>query len=205
MATKQAAKPKRQAAKEAKCPDHYYEDIQGWFYFSNVYRDLVAAAPDGAVFVEVGCWKGRSTSFLGVEILKSGKKITLHCVDHFKGSDEEAHREDPDLPNLRAVFDKNMKPCVDAGLDLHVHEMDSESAALMFADESLDMVWIDAGHDYVSVRADLNAWKRKVKPGGVLGGDDWPMPGVARAVVDWLGSRFEVIEENGWKSWVKRF
>ena len=72
--------------------NHYYDGIQGWFNFAGVYRRMVEQAPAKANFVEVGCWKGRSTAFLGVEIINSGKKISLHCVDHFLGSDEETHK-----------------------------------------------------------------------------------------------------------------
>ena len=89
---------RKPAGRIAPAPDHYYEGIQGWFNFRRVYGEMVARAAPGAVFVEVGCWKGRSTAFLGVEILRSGKAIALHCVDHFRGSDEEAHLADPALP-----------------------------------------------------------------------------------------------------------
>lgn len=194
-----ARKPKVKAA----IPDHYYQTIQGWFNFTGPYREMVANAVDGAHFVEVGCWKGRSAAFLGVEILKSGKNITLHCVDHFLGSDEEAHQLDGELPNLYKLFLKNMKPCVDAGMKLEIHELDSAGAAAQFKDASIDFVWLDAGHDYPSVKADLEAWMPKVKPGGYLGGDDWPMKGVGDAVTEVVGS-VDIHHENGWQTWLKR-
>lgn len=187
----------------APAPKHYYERIQGWFNFRRVYEEMVARAAPGAVFVEVGCWKGRSAVFLGVEILRSGKAIELHCVDHVQGSDEELHRSDPALPGLRSVFEANMKPCVDAGLALRVHATGSVEAATGFADGSLDFVWLDAGHDQASVKADIEAWLPKVKPGGVLGGDDWPMEGVARAVRETLGADITLRGENCWTTWMK--
>ena len=67
---------------------HFYEEIEGWFQFSKPYLEAVASARDGAVFVELGCWKGRSASFMGVEIVNSGKAIEFNCVDHWKGSDD---------------------------------------------------------------------------------------------------------------------
>ena len=183
-------------------PEHYYERIQGWFNFQRVYEEMVTRAGDGAQFVEVGCWKGRSSAFVGVEILRSGKRVTLHCVDHFRGSDEAAHHCDPELPVLRAVFEGNMKPCVDAGLDLRLHAVGSTEAAAVFGDATLDFVWLDAGHDYASVKADIEVWLPKVKAGGVLGGDDWSMYGVARAVQEALG-RVTLRRENGWTTWMK--
>lgn len=193
---------RKPAGRIAPAPEHYYEGIQGWFNFRRVYGEMVARAAVGAVFVEVGCWKGRSAAFLGVEILRSGKPIEVHCVDHFRGSDEDAHRSDPALPTLRSVFEANMKPCIDAGLELHLHAMGSAEAATGFADGTLDFVWLDASHDYASAKADLEAWLPKVKRGGVLGGDDWPMDGVARAVRETLGA-VALHGENGWTTWMK--
>jgi len=75
--------------------NHFFDDIQGWFNFTRPYREAVLSAPkNGAVFVEIGCWKGRSSAYLGVEIVNSGKDIQLYCVDHWKGSDQ-VHKDDP--------------------------------------------------------------------------------------------------------------
>lgn len=39
--------------------------------------------------------------------------------------------------------------------------------------ESLDFVFIDAAHDYKSVKNDLEAWVPKVKKGGIVSGHDY--------------------------------
>jgi len=49
----------------------------------------------------------------------------------------------------------------------------STRAASLIQDQSLDFVYLDAGHNYDSVIADLEAWRPKVKPGGLLCGDDY--------------------------------
>lgn len=49
----------------------------------------------------------------------------------------------------------------------------SEEAAKGVADESLDFVYLDARHDYASVKEDIGLWYPKVKPGGVLAGHDY--------------------------------
>lgn len=49
----------------------------------------------------------------------------------------------------------------------------SMNAAYDFEDESLDFVYIDANHDYKHVLEDITEWSKKVKPGGVVSGDDY--------------------------------
>lgn len=147
--------------------NHFYFSIPGWFGFEDIYREAVERY-DGT-FVEVGAWKGRSTAFLAVQALRSGKAIDIHVVDTFAGSDEAAHHEDPDLPNLRAVFDRNLAPVLDT---LTVHQMASVDAAALFEDRSISFVLLDGAHDYESVKADIGAWLPKIRPGGWLCGDD---------------------------------
>lgn len=49
----------------------------------------------------------------------------------------------------------------------------SAEAARKFDDNSLDFVYIDGDHSYVGVTVDLHEWYPKVKPGGILAGDDY--------------------------------
>ena len=39
----------------------------------------------------------------------------------------------------------------------------SVDAAIEFQDKTLDAVYIDAEHDPISVRSDINSWKNKIK------------------------------------------
>ena len=63
---------------------------------------------------------------------------------------------------------------------------DASSAA-----PTLDFVFLDAIHDYENTRADIRAWKRTLRPGGVLAGDDYRprFPGLIRAVDELLPER----------------
>ena len=49
----------------------------------------------------------------------------------------------------------------------------STAAARRFEDGSLDWVYIDALHTRRALSADLHAWWRKLRPGGLLSGDDY--------------------------------
>ena len=58
----------------------------------------------------------------------------------------------------------------------------SPRAASHFPDEFFDFVYIDASHFYKAVRADLQAWWPKLKPGGLFAGHDYIMDDVRMAV-----------------------
>ena len=62
--------------------------------------------------------------------------------------------------------------------DYNILEMDSGKASEKFEDGSLDCVYIDAGHDYRNVKADLNYWYPKVKSEGIFSGHDFKEVGV---------------------------
>jgi hypothetical protein len=175
--------------------DHIFETVPGWFKFAPAYDRALAEAADGGTFVEVGCWQGRSTAYLGVSIVNSGKHISLHCVDRW---------QDPTVPSLREVFESNLARVVSAGLDLTLHQTDSHLAAAAFADRSLDFVWLDAGHRFEEVRGDLLAWLPKLRFGALIGGDDWNFLGVSAAVREILGNDFELGSADHWPWWWHR-
>jgi len=60
----------------------------------------------------------------------------------------------------------------------------STDVAHEFPDESFDLVFLDARHDFGSVIEDISYWRGKVKKGGVLTGHDWQWqyPGLPMAV-----------------------
>ena len=51
-----------------------------------------------------------------------------------------------------------------------LHRNTSLNASKQVAEESLDIVFLDARHDYEAVLDDVAAWKPKVRPGGILSG-----------------------------------
>ena len=172
---------------------HLYESVQGWFTFQNLYTAEVAKAKDGAGFVEVGCWLGRSSVFMAEEIMADGKQIYLHCIDPFdgRGADYGLYPVVRDGKQYEK-FLENIDPVKNF---IVPHRQTSLEAAQEFHEESADFVFIDAGHDYESVKADLAAWWPKVKPGCHLAGHDYfydkrrdgsANTGVARAVSEFV-------------------
>ena len=65
----------------------------------------------------------------------------------------------------------------------------SMDAVKIIEDESLDFVFIDAGHSYVDVRDDIREWSKKVRKGGIVAGHDYYSPkyhSVTRAVDEYV-------------------
>ena len=161
--------------------NHFYFNIPGWFAFHDVYDRAVALlGRDGAHFVEVGCWEGRSAAYMGVNIVNSGHAIRFDCVDTWEGSTEHV-----DSTEKAEIYDKFLDNMGNFGSELDYQAMRKEStvAAADYADSSLDFVFLDASHDADSVYADIQAWRPKLKPEGVLAGDDAAFVGVREALL----------------------
>jgi hypothetical protein len=196
---------------------HYWHALPGpqWFSASHIYTQQVRSAIDGAVFVELGAWKGRSTSCMAVEIANSGKRIHFYTVDHWIGSlDEVEHRKDEDvrLNRLYEVFSQNIAPVRDYVQPIR---SDSAEAAEQFGDQSIDFLFLDAGHSYIAAARDIAAWWPKLKHGGTLAGDDWSFIdehtgeyGVRRAITEFCAPAKIPIQvlagdpNPKWKQWI---
>jgi len=161
--------------------DHFFHTIDGWFNYISIYTYAVENAEENDHFVEVGAWKGKSTSFLAVEIVNSGKKIQFDVIDTWAGSLEHQNNEMVQQDQLYDHFLDNMKPVEGY---FNPRRMTSLEAAATYEDNSLDFVMLDASHEYEDVKADILAWLPKVKSGGILSGDDYhhTWPGVVQAV-----------------------
>lgn len=77
--------------------------------------------------------------------------------------------------------------------------MSTREAAAQVADGWADFVFVDAAHGYEAVKADLLAWRAKVKAGGWFGGHDYhpAHPGVVRAVDELFPGRL-LLEQWIW-------
>lgn len=149
--------------------DHFYNSIPGHPNgLPNLYSQIVAYAKRfGCHFVEVGCFRGASAAAMCVEIVNSGKKIKFDCIDIWQ--DEQDYEFFlKNLDTVKSHFNSIRMPSIEA--------------ATLYSDESLDFVCIDASHDYEDIKADINAWLPKIRPGGILAGDDYLFPGVYKAV-----------------------
>jgi predicted O-methyltransferase YrrM len=162
--------------------EHFYHNIgENWFTYGPFYQSMVQGAVDGAHFVEIGSWKGRSASYMAVEIHNSNKKIKFDCVDTWRGSVEHINDIFVKEDTLYSEFLKNIEPVKHI---INPIRMPSLEACNLYADNSLDFVYIDASHEYEDVKKDIINWLPKVKNGGIIAGHDINCPDVKKAVVE---------------------
>ena len=143
-----------------------------------------------ALFVEVGSWQGKSACFMAVEIENSGKNIQLHCIDTWEGSIEHKDETVIKEKSLYNQFLNNIEPVKHI---IKPVRLASRDAARTYEDESIDFIFIDAAHDYESVREDLYSWYPKIKKGGLIAGHDRLWPGVVKAVNEFVTSTCSTI------------
>lgn len=187
---------------------HFFDSLPGWFDFADLYADRVRQAVDGAHFVEVGTYAGKSAAFMGVEILNSGKAIRFDACDTFDGVarkyfhddrgylDQEARRDEQG--SLISDTLRNLAPVSEV---VNVRVGDSLALAATYADASLDFVFLDDDHTTPHLLKELAAWYPKVKPGGVLAGHDMTWRSVRDALKPWAEMMgVEVVRVSG-SSW----
>jgi predicted O-methyltransferase YrrM len=182
--------------------EHFYNKVEGWFEPSDklIYDRAVNRYNDGDIFVEIGSYKGRSSSAMAVNIINSKKKIKFYCVDTWEGSEEHKNNKEVIDKTLYSLFVKNTKPVYPL---INPIKKLSKQAANDFEDKKLSFVYIDASHDYKNVMDDLESWYPKIKDGGTLAGHDWKYKEVQLAILDFIKKynidREFVISNNSWE------
>lgn len=141
-------------------------DLPGWMTDQELWWLYHTAARMQSV-CEVGCWKGRSTV-----ALCSSACPKVYAVDHWRGDE----RTGPAGDAVFAEFLRNVCRFTDK---LHIVMAASVAGAEMVPD--VDMVFIDANHDYEAIAEDLRVWTPKARV-MVCGHDFTSMPGVNKAV-----------------------
>lgn len=165
------------------------QDIDGWFDWPELYKSILNKYNSGSHFVEVGSWMGKSACYMSELIKKSGKSVKFDCVDIWDDNSAE-----PAYSLAIETGRKSGKTLLDIFKDnlnrygvldfVNPIKMPSVAAAKKFKNQSVDMIFIDAAHDYENVKNDLNVWWPKLKVGGTFAGHDWhySQDGVQRAV-----------------------
>lgn len=131
--------------------------------------------PDSRV-VEIGTFLGRSA--LAIAYNLEPEESRLICIDPYTEYGDPLIG--PQLwEDIYGTAKDTLAGCVTATL---LREP-SLRAALHFHDRTIEMIFIDGDHSYSAVMADITAWERTIKPGGLICGHDYGVhPGVKQAV-----------------------
>lgn len=141
--------------------------------------------------IEVGTHMG-TTAMRMANILKENPRSFVLCIDTWtSGSDDYLLRPESIKHNILPGNDCIHFSIFMANVIKHSLEktiipfrMPSVHAGriLFFHGIQVDVVYVDASHEYVDVKHDLEIYYRIVKNGGVIFGDDYQIRGVKRAV-----------------------
>jgi hypothetical protein len=152
--------------------------------------------PKHSTGAEIGVYKGEFSEML-VRTLQPKK---LHLIDPWK------FEVDPDYErswyggtvgknqkSMDDIYDSVVKKFRRNFPAVEIHRNGSAQCSVNFPDGYFDWIYIDGNHQYEFVKQDLELYFAKVKPGGLVSGDDygnvgWWDDGVTRAVDEAIGS-----------------
>lgn len=176
------------------------DDIQGWFDFQNIYDRIAAEVHAEGVVIELGVWKGKSLIYLANKIFEQKKpKVRVIGIDSFIGAGwhgyESIMRLDREVGECRSIHEQ----CVDNITALcnrppEIIVSDSIEAASLFADDSVDFVFVDDNHTPTHVEKEIVAWLPKIKRPRFIAGHDYNGP--LSEIVDKLLPQREISDRS---------
>lgn len=146
---------------------------------------------------EIGCYIGESTE----RFLMRPEIDTIICVDIWSDKFYKRHHDyaEDDLKGTNSIESKFDDLLLRYPGRIKKIKDTSVNAAKTVKDLSLDIIYIDAAHDYNSVLEDKNAWFKKTRIGGVFGGHDYiGYIGVYNAVNESFGKPERVFFDSSW-------
>lgn len=113
--------------------------------------------------IEIGSLYGRSTCIAAASL----EDVKISCIDTFTYSIEGVATS----KSYREKFDNLTKEYSDR---ITVYEDYSFNVDSKFSDHSYDALFIDGDHSYEGLFKDISLYYRKLKPGGLIFGHDYP-------------------------------
>lgn len=143
----------------------FTDGLDGWLTEKEgrLLFELARRCAGRGVIVEIGSWKGKSTIWLGSGA-KAGTGARVFAIDPHTGSSEHQKALGPVW-----TFDAFVQNLKTAGVDDIVEPVikTSKEAAQVF-DHPIELIFIDGGHEYESVKSDYELWFPKVIDGGIM-------------------------------------
>ena len=159
------------------------------------YRELVELIPDEGLFLELGSFHGGSLVALE-EVIKR-KKLSFVACDMWDLAPNPAPgilTEEMWAKKREGMLKTFWENIIQHGLEDYVYKIvdrKTQSLTEVFPTDAFDLIFIDAGHTYKAVKADIEEVKPLLTKNGILCGHDYcpDFPGVMRAVDEAFGPR----------------
>jgi hypothetical protein len=150
-----------------------------WSYRSTITRvparDELPALLNARDLLGRGAEIGVKLGAYSDELLSNWRGEELVSIDPWLSADPEEYvdRSNVEQDEFERYYQATRDRLSRHGSRSTIWRMTSVEAAGKAEDHSFDFVYIDARHDYDSVKEDLEAWCSKVRPGGILAGHDY--------------------------------
>ena len=141
---------------------------------------LGGLARDRMLVIDVGTFTGASAKAMLLAMPEAGRLITIDLFQEPTAMIESGFGP-PEVWSGSRMFKVAQARLASFGERATIICGRSPGVAALLASEIADLVFIDAAHDYDSVVADIQAWSRVVRPGGLIAGHDFDKPALGMA------------------------
>ena len=176
---------------------HHHFNIQDFFQKGAGPYEYQRKLPRRRRALEIGSYMGESARMM----MASGIFDELHIIDPWIGDEEANTAFDETWDSVKHKCKQNISQFGDK---IFIYEGFSHEVYGQFIDNSFDFVYIDAAHDYESVKKDIILYNRKLKHGGIMAGNDYyntsgHHKGVGKAVDEiWGKKNVERFIDSSW-------
>lgn len=132
---------------------------------------LLGLLPKQAIAAEIGVWEGGFSR----RILNICDPVCLHLIDPWEYMPQFANTGFGRPKNAQLMDQKYRDVVAALGSDarVRIHRKTSEEALSALPDASLDWIYIDGNHNEPFIGRDIELCLAKVKPDGIIAGDDF--------------------------------
>lgn len=140
--------------------------------FENRIEMVRQLVPRESTCAEIGVFEGAFSK----QIIDTIQPKTLYMIDLFTGITCSGNEDGNDvvIRDMDGVYEALLVYAKTKPEAVLIKDQSSD-ALKTFADDSLDMVYIDGDHSYDGVKRDLSSSYPKVRPGGWIMGHDYEM------------------------------
>lgn len=139
--------------------------------FHGMWKVLIDSMPSNFTFLEIGVFKGQILSLIGLLARDHNKHVNLYGISPLDAVGDKYWKapESDYLQNVKDMFDKFElpHPILHKGLST-----DPDSFVFGVKVSPYDILYIDGGHDYDTVKYDIEHFTPLVKSGGLIVLDD---------------------------------